>query len=84
MWRKGESGNPHGRPRKVSSALDRAVNRHVAQKLAYAMIKEAVRGDVGAYITIRETIEGKLPQAVTGPEGGPLQLMVVDIATKAP
>jgi hypothetical protein len=78
-WPKGVSGNPGGKPKKVTSALDRALNRHNVRRIAYALIGEAAAGNVQAFTAIRETIEGPLPRPVqlSGPDGGPIKLAVV-------
>lgn len=73
-FKPGQSGNPNGRPKKITSALDRALNRHNTKRIAYALIGEAQAGNVQAFKEIRETIEGPLPKPIelSGPEGGPL------------
>jgi hypothetical protein len=81
-FKKGVSGNPGGRPKKISNALDTAINKEVAAQIARGVIKTAKRGNVLAFVAIRETIEGKLPQALTGGDGGPLQIEVVYVGGK--
>ena len=75
-FKPGQSGNPSGRPKKITSALDRALNRHNTKRIAYAMVAQASAGNVAAFTTIRDTIEGPLPRPVqlTGAEGGPILL----------
>jgi hypothetical protein len=73
-WPKGVSANPGGKPKKVTNALDRAVNRHNARRIAYGLVGSAAAGNVQAFVAIRETLEGKLPQPLTGEDGGPIQI----------
>ena len=80
-WKKGQSGNPGGRPKKVSNALDQALTKTELQAIAKGVLKAAKAGSTNAFIAIRETIEGKLPQAVTGADGGPLQIAIVDLGS---
>ena len=73
-WKRGQSGNPGGRPRKIANALDRALNRHNTKRIAYAVIGEAAAGNVRAFEAIRDTVEGKPAQVITGVDGGPILL----------
>jgi len=43
-------------------------------KIAASLVSEAVEGDVPAIKEIADRLDGKVPQAVTGAEGGPIAL----------
>jgi len=80
---KGQSGNPLGRPRKLTDALDRALTKVITQEVAQAIVDKARAGDVYAFEKIAERLEGKVPQAITAADGGPLMIQVVDIGGKS-
>lgn len=77
-WPKGVSGNPNGRPKSkpLSDAYSRALNELTADKIAKAMVAAAVKRDVRAAIELADRTEGKVTQAITGGDGGP---MVIEI-----
>lgn len=56
---KGVSGNPGGRPKKITNALDRALTKSETQAIARAVIRTAKKGSVRAFEAIRDTIEGR-------------------------
>ena len=66
-WAKGTSGNPQGRPRrgaltealKAQLASDDSDGRTVAEQIAAALIKRALRGDVRAIREIADRTEGR-------------------------
>lgn len=66
-WAKGTSGNPGGRPRrdaltealKAQLASDDSDGRTVAEQIAAALIKSALRGDVRAIREIADRTEGR-------------------------
>jgi len=81
---KGKSGNPEGRrleqKRSWDAVLRRAALRNDAEalnKVAEALIAKGIEGDVPAIREIGDRLDGKVPQAITGPEGGPLQVQDV-------
>jgi hypothetical protein len=71
-WKKGQSGNPGGRPRtaRLSRALRQALategrdGRTLAQMIADAVVGKAKRGNVQAFKEIRDTVEGRPAQAL--------------------
>lgn len=85
-WPKGFSPNPGGRPRfaEVSKTLRRllaeppaALRRKpktIAEQLAMALLRNAVRGGVRAAAEAMDRAEGRVPQAheIGGIDGGPL------------
>ena len=85
-WRKGESGNPSGRPKRpltdaYNAQLARVKegdrqNRTYAQLIAEAMMKQALKGNVMATREITDRIEGKARQAVDVTVETPLEFNV--------
>ena len=45
-------------------------------KIAAALVEEAVNGDVPAIKEIGDRLDGKVPQAVTGEGGGPIAMAI--------
>ena len=76
-FKPGRSGNPNGRPKKITDALNKVVTKKQARAMASAMVKQASDGNVMAFEAIANRIEGKVPQAVTGEDGGPLEIAVI-------
>jgi hypothetical protein len=83
-FEKGKSGNPRGRPPRpkvVTESLWYQLNRKPARKdekplyyrLAEALIREGVEGNVAAAKEVLDRIEGKIPQGIVGADGGPIQ-----------
>ena len=92
-WQPGQSGNPGGKPRKplTDKLLKRLADNggeEIAQVVG-ALLKHAKNTEepkvagasVKAIAEIFDRVEGKVPQAVTGEDGGPLSmaLMVVHV-----
>ena len=64
-WKKGESGNPKGRPKgmNVTARLKRILDENegqVSEALAKAIIKAALKGDHKFVTTILDRVEGKV------------------------
>jgi hypothetical protein len=83
QWKPGQSGNPKGRPKTITlseayrAALAQPVPRDprgrcFAEKIADAIVLKASRGDCRAAEEICNRLEGRPPQALTGPNGSPL------------
>ena len=52
-------------------------------KIAAALVGEAVKGDVPAIKEIGDRLDGKVPQSVTGEGGGPVALAITWLAPSA-
>ena len=74
-------GNKNGsKNRPITDLMRRALLQGDAKKaraIADALIAKAAEGDVPAFREVADRIEGKVPQPITGPEGGPLQVQDV-------
>ena len=81
-FKPGESGNPGGRPKKpIKERLLQRLREDdaVLADLVEAILLKAKDGDVQAFNSIRDTIEGRPVQAVetTGEDGGPIQNEII-------
>ena len=72
-WKKGQSGNPGGRPKTkvLSEAYRNALaelspkdQRTLAEAIAAALVRRALKSDVRAAAEIADRTEGKAPQSV--------------------
>ena len=84
-FRPGQSGNPAGRPKRktlgerIADLLDETDlygkpipgGRSVADLLAEAIVREALKGKFAFAKEVLDRTEGKVPDRVAGPEGGP-------------
>jgi len=69
-FRKGQSGNPGGRPKNVISdasrdwlkLIDSRSGRSNAELIAQAIGKKALKGETAAYCALRDTTEGRPAQ----------------------
>jgi uncharacterized protein DUF5681 len=77
LWQQGQSGNPSGRPKKITSALEKKLTRKRALKVADAIIEQAEKGSVAAFESLANRIEGKVPQGVTGSDDGAVQIEII-------
>ena len=72
QWKKGQSGNPAGRPpvKRFRASLDHVLKAldpegdgdAALNKLNAAMYARAMQGDVSAYKELRDMVDGKIPQ----------------------
>jgi Family of unknown function (DUF5681) len=83
-WKRGESGNPGGRPKRkpLTEELERILaetgedNKTYARKLIKAAVDRAIKRSDFALAQVWDRIEGKVPSSVTGANGGPVQFQV--------
>lgn len=86
-FKKGQSGNPGGRPKEkaFADAVRVAVNRIDSKDpkkrkklaiLAEKLIDFAMAGEGWAFQHIADRLDGKPAQALEGPDGDPLQILV--------
>lgn len=78
-WKKGECGNPKGRPKgtSVTSRIKRILDENegqVSEALAKAMVKAALKGDHKFVKEILDRVEGKVTDNVElgGTDGSPI------------
>ena len=79
-WKKGESGNPSGRPKVVADIRDAC---RAAGAAAIAALVEELRSDDGrtriaAATALLDRGYGKPTQTVSGPDGGPIAVAHVN------
>lgn len=79
--RGGQEGNNNaGKNKPWTDAVRRALLANDGQKLrklADKLIATAMRGNVNALKEIGDRVEGKVPQAITGADGGPIQVQEI-------
>lgn len=82
-WRKGETGNPRGRPREsVREELRRLARKKRPDgttnvtAVASKAWELAAAGSIKAIVFVTEQIDGKVPMPLehTGPEGAPISV----------
>lgn len=80
-FKKGQSGNPEGRRaenRPLTDLIRRALlhnDAKKARKFADALVNRAIEQSDRAATEVLDRIEGKVPQAITGADGGPLHII---------
>ena len=78
----GQSGNVAGRPSKkliTDAILDAAAeNPELVKKIGINLLKRAGKSD-SSVVVIRDTVQGKPIQAVSGENGGPIPLSIEGI-----
>jgi hypothetical protein len=81
-WKKGESGNPGGRPSKkpITEAVLAVLGEDpkLLRKIALNAAKKAAK-DKHWFDSVRDTIQGRPIQEVSGPEGAPIPMTVEGI-----
>ncbi len=95
-WKKGESGNPNGRPKKdicLTSLLKKLLDevpegekggRTWAQLIALVLVRGALKGDRFLIEMVLERVDGKVPQPLqhSGPNEGPIEMSLIDALHK--
>jgi hypothetical protein len=85
QFQPGQSGNVKGRPPKqlITDAILNAAEQkpELVEKIAVNLLKRAAKSD-SSVVVVRDTVQGKPVQQVSGPEGGaiPLSLEGIDEA----
>lgn len=82
-FKKGQSPNPGGRPKAVKEVIElaREHTTHAVRRLAELLDDPDGRVVVAAAKELLDRGYGKAPQAITGLDGGPIQIMKVDELT---
>lgn len=79
--RGGQPGNTNAtKNRPITAAIARALLANDGAKLRRlvdALIDRAIDNDTRAACEVMDRVEGKVPQAITGADGGPLQVQDV-------
>ena len=88
-FHKGKSGNAGGRPNPLTSLIREMIDQdadYIAygalptdktwkQLIARAILRKASDGDVSMVNTLLDRLEGKVVQAISGPAGGPVEVV---------
>ena len=80
QFKKGQSGNPGGRPKGTVSIeaelrkrlADGEDGENIVQALVTQALKQALRGDYKFFNLILERIDGRIADRIAGHDGGPL------------
>lgn len=78
-FKKGQSGNPGGRPKEVNEVKDlaRKHTKEAIDRLAFWMRSDNPKASVSASGQLIERGWGKAPQEITGADGGALVVEIV-------
>lgn len=84
-FKKGQSGNPGGRPKEDDEIkrLAREKGPDAIKRLAEWMASDNAKASVAASQAILDRGFGKPPQALTGPDGGPIATFIIENGPKA-
>ena len=79
--RGGQIGNKNAvKNRPITDAITRVLLANDGEKLrslAESLVDRAIESDTRAAVEVNDRVEGKVPQAITGADGGPLQVQDV-------
>lgn len=82
QWKPGQSGNAGGRPSKkpITDAILAAMAEEPQQvrRIAKNLLKRAAKSD-SSVVVVRDTVQGKPVQEVSGPDGGAIPVTVEGI-----
>jgi len=84
-WKKGQSGNPGGRPKHDYAAeLARAIIEGNPEAAYKGLLAQLGKGNAKVFVALAERGYGKLPQAIehAGSEGGAIELVIKHIGTR--
>lgn len=84
--RGGQSGNKNAAKGKLwadALRMELAQDKQRIRKLARALLDKAESGDVAALKEIGDRIDGKVPQGIEGPDGGPITVEIIRFADHA-
>jgi Family of unknown function (DUF5681) len=100
QFQAGNNANPNGRPRgrsieaRLRELLERTeINgkplpggKQVADLVAEALLKGALKGEIRHLQELLNRIEGKVPDrhTVAGPDGGPVRIQIIEVVQPAP
>tara|TARA_R110000824_G_scaffold54582_1_gene150657 strand:- start:29 stop:361 length:333 start_codon:yes stop_codon:yes gene_type:complete len=83
QFKKGESGNPNGRPKHTSieaqlrKRLTEGENGdRIVESLISVALREALSGDFRFWNTILERVDGKVAERIAGPDGEGLTVVL--------
>ena len=83
QFKKGESGNPNGRPKntsieaKLRKRLSEGENGdRIVESLISVALREALSGDFRFWNTILERVDGKVAERIAGPDGEGLTVVL--------
>ena len=79
----GNGGKDHkatSQGRILKSALCGAITRQDIEDIAKGLIAKAKKGDVLAARELFDRLWGRAPQAITGEDGGPIEMQMINFA----
>lgn len=77
---KGGSNKSTAIGRELKAAFAAAVNEQDVKDIVLALATRAKKGDVMAAREVFDRLWGKAPQAITGDDGGPLAIRMIDFS----
>ena len=83
QWKKGQSGNPSGRPKGIPSLeaalrqrLEQSDGEDVMRALVDVAFKKAMKGDHRFWTSILERLDGKVADRIAGADGEGLTVIL--------
>tara|TARA_R110000803_G_scaffold148551_7_gene214036 strand:+ start:870 stop:1244 length:375 start_codon:yes stop_codon:yes gene_type:complete len=88
-FKKGESGNPNGRPKGMSieAQLRKRLNtgesgEKIVESLINVALRQALGGDFRFWNSIIERVDGKVADRIAGPDGGGLTVILENMRSE--